>query len=151
MLTFRAPARDETTKGLKTMKKRSIALAATAALCSIALGAGPALAANGYASSGQAAKTSYEDHTGFTDDFITVEDTAKDDHGAVGWIEVQQADGSWNRFPKIYAGRGVGTHESVRQDVVRELARVKVYSCLQDGVGGSPYNCGIAYGGGDSY
>lgn len=132
-------------------KTRSVGVAATAAFCSIALTAGPAMAANGYASSGQAARTTYADHTGHTDDFITVEDTLKDDHGAVGWIEVQQPDGSWNRFPKIYAGGGVGTSVSVRQDVSRELARVRVYSCLQDGVGGSPYNCGIGYGGGDSY
>jgi hypothetical protein len=28
---------------------------------------------------------------------------------------------------------------------------VKVVSCLQDGVGGTPWNCGVAYGGGDAY
>ncbi len=63
---------------------------------------------------------------------------------------MRQADGSWNRFPKIYNGKGYNTSVSVRQDVLREGAQVKVVSCLQDGVGGSPYNCGIAYGGGNS-
>jgi hypothetical protein len=47
-------------------------------------------------------------------------------------------------------GNGYKTSVSVRQDVLREGAQVKVVSCLQDGVGGSPYNCGIAYGGGNS-
>lgn len=131
---------------------RSAAVVATAAMCSVVLAATPALAADGVArAAGRAAETWYRDHTGFTDDLIVVSDTLKDDHGAAGWIEVQQADGSWKRFPKIYNGKGNGTSVSVRQDVLREHARVKVVSCLQDGVGGTPWNCGVAYGGGDAY
>ncbi len=52
--------------------------------------------------------------------------------------------------PSESNGNGYKTSVSVRQDVLREGAQVKVVSCLQDGVGGSPYNCGIAYGGGNS-
>ncbi|MEP6631307.1 MAG: hypothetical protein ABJA89_12600 [Lapillicoccus sp.] len=130
---------------------RSAAVVGTAALCSVLMAATPALAADGVArAAGSAAETWYRDYTGFTDDLIVVTDRLKDSHGAVGWIEVKQADGSWNRFPKIYNGKGYNTSVSVRQDVLREGAQVKVVSCLQDGVGGSPYNCGIAYGGGDS-
>jgi hypothetical protein len=114
--------------------------------------ASPAAAADGTAAAaGSAAETRYQDHTGHRDDIITITDTARDTHGAAGWIEVQQADGSWNKLPKIYVGGGVGSSTQVHQDVIRELARVRVVSCLQDGPGGSPYNCGIAYGGGDSY
>lgn len=131
--------------------RRSLAVVVTAAACSVGLAATPALAGDGVArAAGGAAETWYRDYTGLTDDLIVVTDRVKDGHGAVGWIEVKQADGSWNRFPKIYNGKGYQTSVSVRQDVLREAAQVKVVSCLQDGVGGSPWNCGVSYGGGTS-
>ena len=130
---------------------RSAVVVGVAALSAVLLTATPALAADGVArAAGGAAETWYRDYTGFTDDLIVVTDRAKDGHGAAGWIEVKQSDGSWNRFPKIYNGKGYGTSVSVRQDVLREGAQVKVVSCLQDGVGGSPWNCGVSYGGGNS-
>lgn len=112
----------------------------------------PAGAADGQVQAvNHGAETYYADHTGHIDDYITVHDTMQDGHGAVGWIEVQQADGSWNRFPKIYVGTGWMTSTSVRQDVLRELAGVRVYSCLQDGVDGTPYRCNWGRAGGDPY
>lgn len=103
--------------------------------------AGTALADDGVARAASGARTEYYDGS----DIVIVYDTYKDSHGAVGWIEVQQANGSYKAFPHVYAGRGAGTSELVHQDVLRETSRIKVVSCLQDGVGGKPWNCGQKY------
>lgn len=78
-------------------------------------------------------------------DYITVCDNAYDSHGAVGWIEVRQADGSYRAFPHLYEGGGYKHCTQVVQDVLREGSTVKVVSCLQDGRYGRPWNCGQVY------
>ena len=78
-------------------------------------------------------------------DYVTVCDEEYDAHGAVGWIEVRQADGSYKAFPHLYEGSGYNHCTQVVQDVLRESSRVKVVSCLQDGRYGRPYSCGFTY------
>ena len=64
------------------------------------------------------------------------------DHGAIGWIEVQQADGSWNAFPRVYNGYGNNhCHYERPQNVQREQAAIKIVSCFVDGRYGTPYWC----------
>ena len=78
-------------------------------------------------------------------DQVWVCDTSRDGHGVIGWIEVQQADGSYDAKPRIYAGRGINTCEVVTQDVLREASRIRVHSCVVDGRYGRPYGCSYAY------
>jgi hypothetical protein len=100
-----------------------------------------------FASDGEAWAADHAAVTYFFDsgDFVTVCDMAYDHHGAVGWIEVKQADGSYNAFPHVYEGDGYKTCTQVVQDVRREAATVKIVSCLQDGRYGRPWNCGFRY------
>ncbi|CAA9232732.1 MAG: hypothetical protein AVDCRST_MAG41-1073 [uncultured Corynebacteriales bacterium] len=119
---------------------RIITTIAVTAGASIAL-AGPAMADSGEVYSvGAAAKTIFNDQN----NVVSVWDRAADSHGAVGWIEVRQADGSWNRFPKVYNGNGNGTYVAQQFDIARESAQLRVVSCLQDGANGTPYSCGSA-------
>jgi hypothetical protein len=124
--------------------RRVLAVAAVG-VCATAVGLQPAAAADGYVyAAGYAALTVYHD----VGDKIDVIDNAKDNEGAVGWIEVQQANGTFKAFPHIYVGGGFTTKVTVTQDVLREGSRVKIVSCIQNGPSGHPYNCGIAYANG---
>ena len=78
-------------------------------------------------------------------DLIELSDNKKDDHGVMGWISVQQADGSYKNFPRVYLGSGYNTATAVTQDVIREGARMKLTACWVDGANGTPYNCGFRY------
>lgn len=119
-------------------------IAAVAAPVLLAAVAGPAAAANDtvYAVNDAAATTYYDYGTSMGDDFIQVCDLAGDREGAIGWIEVQQADGSWAAKPRVYAGQGSGSCASVNHDVAREQADVRLWSCIVNGPYGVPYNCG---------
>jgi hypothetical protein len=108
----------------------------------VALNVQPALAADGYVyAAGYAALTTYHD----VGDKIEVTDNAKDGEGAVGWIAVKQADGSYKDFPHVYNGYGFGQTVTVTQDVVREASEYRIESCIQNGPNGTPYNCGFKY------
>ncbi|TQK70653.1 hypothetical protein [Nocardioides sp. SLBN-35] len=111
------------------------ALAATSLLA-----ASPATAASGSVDAiGGGARTWFGD----ADNIVIVSDRLGDYHGAVGWIEIKQADGSWNQRPatRIYVGAGEGSFQSIPVTVNREAADVRLVSCLQDGASGSPWNC----------
>ena len=98
----------------------------------------PAWAANGTATSvGGASNTVYTDNG----DVVTVCDFSIDGHGAIGWISVQQTNGSYSKFPNVYNGKGGDTCQSRTQNVTREGARVRVTACLVDGANGTPYRC----------
>ncbi|MEO7235564.1 MAG: hypothetical protein ABIW80_09325 [Lapillicoccus sp.] len=101
-----------------------------------------AFASNGTAYAADHAAITYYFDSG---DYVTVCDNDIDSHGAVGWIEVRQADGSYHAFPHLYEGDGYNHCTQVVQDVQRETATVKVVSCLQDGRYGRPWNCGFVY------
>ncbi|WBB77373.1 hypothetical protein O7606_13815 [Micromonospora sp. WMMD882] len=102
----------------------------------------PALAADGTAESTDAgvagARTQYKDDG----DIYTVCDRDADSMGAVGWIEIKQEDGSWNKFREVYVGGGAGACEGNNVDVNREGARVKIVACRQNGSTGNPQDCG---------
>ena len=80
-------------------------------------------------------------------DKVTVCDVnGADHHGAVGWIQVRQADGhTYKKFPSVYDGRGSGSCVSVVQDVIRESSVVGIFSCYQDGPSGEPWGCGATF------
>jgi len=108
----------------------------------IALNIQPAAAADGYVyAAGYAALTVYHD----SGDQIDVVDNARDGEGAVGWIAVKQADGTYKSFSHIYNGKGFGEKITVTQDVLREASEYRIVSCIQNGPYGSPYNCGTKY------
>lgn len=115
----------------------------TGLACGLSLvGASPAMAANGKAWSTDAgaagASTYYDDGP----DSYLVCDEDGDYMGAAGWIEVRQADGSWSRFAKKYAGGGVGDCTGNNVDVTRENAQVKIVACRQNGPDATPQDCG---------
>jgi hypothetical protein len=112
---------------------------AAAAITGLAL-AGPAQAA-----SGDVWTTGGSAHYVDRGDEVLVYDNERDNHGVVGWISVQQADGSYKNFPRLYVGTGDGTYVSATQDVLREGARMKITVCLIDGRAGTPFNCSFKY------
>jgi hypothetical protein len=119
---------------------RTRAIIATIALTFgvVLFGASPAMAQSGYAwSIGNGARTHFDDSV----DKYTVCDKAEDGYRAVGWISVQQADGSWNAFPKEYAVNGVGHCNPKDVEVLREDANLRVHACVQNGAAGNPFNC----------
>lgn len=128
----------------KEMTMRARKLIATAGLASgiLLLGNVPAMAASGTAWSTDAgdrgASTYYNDNG----DSYKVCDEDADYMGAVGWIEVKQADGSWNKFPSRYAGDGNDTCNGNNVDILRESAQVKIVACRQNGPYASPQDCG---------
>ncbi|NMO19253.1 hypothetical protein HPC49_16535 [Pyxidicoccus fallax] len=103
-----------------------------------------AFAADGTAYTSDAGDIAGRTHFDDNGDIYTVYDMDADNEGVVGWIEVQQADGSWRAFRRVYVGSGDGTHESNNVDIVREGARVKIVACRQNGPSGNPYACGTA-------
>lgn len=116
------------------------AMVATAALaCGLVLfGGSPASAeSGGVLSVGGGARTYFDD----SPDKYTVCDLEADGYRAVGWIEVEQADLSWNRFAKVEAS-GVGVCTPRPTDVLMEAARLRVVACVQNGASGTPFNCG---------
>jgi hypothetical protein len=116
-----------------------IALPGVVAATAIAvLTAAPAQAANAVLkATGGGAVTSYVDNG----DRVHVCDQAKDGHGALGWISIQQANGSFKHAPRVYFGGGAYYCRIVTQDVVRETASMLITSCLVDGPNGTPFNC----------
>jgi hypothetical protein len=115
----------------------------TGLTCALSLaGVSPAMAANGKAWStdggDRGASTYYDDGP----DEYTVCDEDGDSMGAAGWIEVKQANGSWNKFPTKYAGGGVGDCTGNNTDVLRESAEVKIVACRQNGPTATPQDCG---------
>lgn len=119
---------------------RTRAIVATLGLaCGLVLfGASPATAESGSVTSiGGGARTTFDDSV----DKFTVCDLEADGFRAVGWIEVRQADGSWNKFPKEEAVNGVGHCNPKDVEVVREAADLKVVACVQNGAAGTPFNC----------
>lgn len=118
--------------------KRVVLAIATATLL-VATSATPASASSDTVySANRAGSTAYYDAF----DQVEVCDRLKDAHGAIGWISVKQADGSWSNFPRVYEGGGVNHCTLVSQDVIREFASIRIYSCWVDGAFGTPYNCG---------
>ena len=89
--------------------------------------------------SGDAGASTHFDDNG---DIYTVCDEDADSMGAVGWIDVRQADGSWKSFPKVYVGTGNGTCKGNNTDILRESAQVKIHACRQNGSTGTPQDCG---------
>jgi hypothetical protein len=114
----------------------------TGLACGILLaGNSPAWAASdtAYSTDGgtRGASTYYNDNG----DSYTVCDRSGDYMRAVGWIEVRQEDGSWNRFAKVEAvGEGVCNGNNV--DVIRENADVRITACRQNGAFAQPQDCG---------
>ena len=130
---------------MKLLTSRRVAAAASAtivAAVSITLSAPTASAASAsaFAANGNA-ETVYYDNG----DWVVVCDMERDRHGAMGWIEIRQANGSFRAFSHIYAGSGKGHCAKVHQDVLREASLVKVVSCLVDGPHGRPFSCGHQY------
>lgn len=111
----------------------------------VAASASLALAVPAHAASGDVWTTGGSAHYVDRGDEVLVYDNQPDGHGVVGWISVQQADGSYKSFPRLYVGTGNGTYVSATQDVLREGARMKITVCLVDGRAGTPYNCSWAY------
>lgn len=92
-----------------------------------------------------AAQTTYFDDR----DNVEVCDFVSDHHGAIGWIEVRQANGTFKAFSRVYNGNGARRGcITVHQDVLREASTVKVVSCIVDGPHGRPFNCGQQYASG---
>ncbi|RKH03181.1 hypothetical protein D7X74_36475 [Corallococcus sp. CA047B] len=125
------------------MMIRRAALGAVVAVL-VGLGGAPAFAANGTAYTSDAGDTAGKTYFNDDGDIYTVYDTDSDNEGVVGWVEVQQANGSWKAFARVYVGTGYNTHASNNVDIVREGARVKIVACRQNGPSGTPYSCGTA-------
>ncbi|SCL36946.1 hypothetical protein GA0074692_4501 [Micromonospora pallida] len=104
--------------------------------------ASPAMAASGTAFSTDAgaagASTRYNDDG----DIYTACDLDADGTGAVGWIEVRQADGSWNKYPERYVGGGAGSCSEYNANIARESADVRIVACRQNGPTANPQDCG---------
>jgi len=104
----------------------------------VLFGASPAMAEGGTVKSvGGGASTEFVD----TVDKFIVCDLLADGYRAVGWIEVKQADGSWNKFPKEEAVNGAGHCNPKDVEVLSEAADLKVVACVQNGAAGNPFNC----------
>lgn len=120
------------------MRTRAIIATIGLAFGLVLFGASPAMAASGSVESvGGGARTTFDDSV----DKFTVCDLLTDGFRAVGWIEVKQADGSWNRFPKEEAVNGAGHCNPKDVEVLREAADLKVVACVQNGAAGNPFNC----------
>ncbi|WP_147444988.1 hypothetical protein [Corallococcus sp. CA053C] len=128
---------------MKGMTIRRSALVAAVSVLVCLVGA-PAFAASGCARTTDtgdvAGKTCFNDNG----DIYTVTDTDADNEGVVGWIEVEQANGTWKAFAKVYVGSGYNTSDGNNVDITNESARVRVWACRQNGSGGTPYSCGSA-------
>jgi len=97
-------------------------------------GASPAMAASATAYSTDAGTRGASTHFDDGENIYTVCDRDADGMRAVGWIEVRQADGSWNKFPKIEA-LGDGNCVSNKAYIIREDAAVMIKACRKNGDG----------------
>ncbi|MBB2988079.1 hypothetical protein [Terracoccus luteus] len=132
---------------MRSRRKPVSRLAGTAAALAVLVPAAVAVAPSAVADSGGVCSVGCAGDIYFYDngDLVTLSDNKADGHGVIGWISVQQADGSYKPFPRIYLGSGKDTATAVTQDVLREASRVKLTVCWIDGARGTPFNCGFRY------